>query len=203
MQIGKYSVASLPWAWRSDSNIAFKQQGGLTQTEQHGKKAHLLYVEAFKEPKTAPEKKKLAKILKAPVKPEIDKEFFEYEGFLRGLGRMSLNLEAHGGLYTLHSHLNHSCVPNVSVRHFDQRSALGRITLVAKSNIKVGDELTVSYVDPEADYKTRQSGLQAWGFGACRCERCIEEFKTQKEVGEEGEVMEDLESELKAGLGVM
>ena len=116
-----------------------------------------------------------------------------------------LDLEGHGGLYTLHSHLNHSCRPNASVRHLDQRTALSRITIVTKRPIKKGEELLISYVNPELRYETRQSELQGWGFGSCRCERCLEE---EKQVKEEPEVpvpsgMEDLESELKAGLGVM
>src|SRR6267154_1036808 len=46
-----------------------------------------------------------------------------------------IDLEAHGGLYKLHSHMNHSCNPNVSVRHLDQRTALSRITVIAKRDI--------------------------------------------------------------------
>lgn len=57
-----------------------------------------------------------------------------------------LDLESHGGLYILHSHLNHSCAPNVSVRHLDQRSALARITVIARQTILPGQELTVSLI---------------------------------------------------------
>jgi hypothetical protein len=35
--------------------------------------------------------------------------------FLELYGLASLNQESSGGLYTLHSHLNHSCEPNVQV----------------------------------------------------------------------------------------
>ena len=52
-----------------------------------------------------------------------------------------IDLEAHGGLYTLHSHMNHNCNPNVSVRHIDQRTALSRITVIAKRDIAVGEDL--------------------------------------------------------------
>lgn len=178
------------------------------------KKAHALFVEAFREPKNPADQKKLARILKKPLNPIIEKQLFDYErGFLRGLGRMSLNLEAHGGLYTLHSHLNHSCMPNVSVRHLEQRTALARITLLAKRAIKPGEELFVTYVNPEIGVRARRRELEAWGFGECVCNRCVEEARVLKEKGgvtkEGGRTngheleMEDLANELKTGLGVM
>lgn len=99
-------------------------------------------------------------------------------------------------------------MPNASVRHIDQRTALSRITVIARNPIPVGEELTVSYVNPEAGVKERRSRLLDWGFGECRCKRCVEEAKTAKVV--EGEVEAtgleadgDLERELKAGLGVL
>lgn len=56
------------------------------------KKAHTLFVEAFREPKNPADQKKLARNLKKPIKPIIEKQLFDYErGFLRGLGRMSLS----------------------------------------------------------------------------------------------------------------
>ncbi|KAI0297053.1 hypothetical protein B0F90DRAFT_1876045 [Multifurca ochricompacta] len=140
--------------------------------------AHKAFVQAFK----------LAKLLKRPPPKDVADALFTYDGFLHGLGRMSLNLEAHGGLYTLHSHLNHSCRPNISVRHFDQRTTLSRITIVAKRNITAGEELLVTYVDPSLGVHERRSQL---GAG--------EEKEKEKEV----KTNNDLERELKAGLGVM
>jgi hypothetical protein len=110
------------------------------------------------------------------------------------------DLEAHGGLYTLHSHLNHSCIPNISVRHLDQRTTLSRITNIAKRDIAVGEELVITYVDPSLGVRERRSQLGAWGFGQCDCERCVEEAKEEKE-GEAGED-HDLAREITAGLGV-
>jgi hypothetical protein len=123
-----------------------------------------------------------------------------------------IDLEAHGGLYTLHSHMNHSCSPNVSVRHVDHRTALSRITVIAKRNIAAGEELVVTYVDPSLGVRERRSQLVAWGFGQCECDRCVEEEREEKSSEDEGEGegetkersdMDDLERELKAGLGVM
>lgn len=50
-----------------------------------------MYMQAFRQPKELENQKKLAKILKKPLDPEVEKEFFTYEAFLRGLGRMSLS----------------------------------------------------------------------------------------------------------------
>jgi hypothetical protein len=114
-----------------------------------------------------------------------------------------IDLEAHGALYTLHSHLNHNCNPNVSVRHLDQRIALSRIRVIAKCDIAVGEELVVTYVDPNKGVRERRSQLSAWGFGQCECERCIKEEKEGGGEIEKQSDMDELERELKAGLGVM
>ncbi|KAF9481594.1 SET domain-containing protein [Pholiota conissans] len=168
------------------------------------KKAYTLYVQAFKEPKLPQDQKKLAKILKRPLREDIDRELFDYEaGFLRMLGRMSLNLEAHGGLYTLHAHLNHACDPNVSVRHLDTRNALSRISVLALRPIRKGEELVVTYVNPKLGYKARQDELRGWGFGACTCTRCVEEAKMVSQAPAVVDELDDLASELKAGLGVV
>ncbi|KAF5329121.1 hypothetical protein D9758_017147 [Tetrapyrgos nigripes] len=195
---------------------------GQREPDQAGwKKAYQLYLEAFKEPKSAADQKKLAKLLKKPVKRDLDRNLFEYDSFLTNLGKMSLNLEAHGGLYVLHSHLNHSCTPNISIRHLDQRTALARITVIAKREIEPGEELYITYVNPQLGVRSRQNELEAWGFGRCTCNRCVKEekeerikeqerqrskseFATEDATGEGGEMdMADLEKELKAGLGVM
>ena len=106
--------------------------------------------------------------------------------------------------------MSHSCSPDVSVRHLDQRTALSRITVVAKRIIAVGEELVVTYGDPSLGVRERRSQLVAWGFGRCDCERCVEEEKGEKscEDESEGEAKErsdvdDLERELKVRLGVM
>ena len=121
--------------------------------------------------------------------------------------RNEIDLEAHGGLYTLHSHINHSCSPNISVRHVDQRTALSRITMIAKRDIAIGEELLVTYVNPSLGVHQRRSQLGAWGLVQCDCTRCIEEEKERQ--SDEGEIMsgqssmDELERELKAGLGVI
>lgn len=47
---------------------------------------------------------------------DVAKDLFSWETFLKHLGRANLNMEAQGGMYLVHSMLNHSCEPNVKVR---------------------------------------------------------------------------------------
>ncbi|KAJ7071989.1 hypothetical protein C8F01DRAFT_1102096 [Mycena amicta] len=170
------------------------------------RKSFDLFREMFHRPpkanKPSDDQKRVAAILRKPLPQEIETALFDYnEGFLLGLGRMSLNLEAHGGLYTLHAHLNHNCTPNVSVRHFDQRKALSRITVKALTDIAPGKELCITYVNPALGYTERRASLEEWGF-ICQCKRCIEEGRDWKPP-EQADGLDDLASELKAGLGVM
>jgi hypothetical protein len=94
------------------------------------------------------------------------------------------------------------------VRHLDQRTSLSRITVIAKRNVAVGEELVVTYVDPSLGVCERRSQLRAWGFGQCDCKRCVEEEVEKEDKGGEREIikrsdMDELERELKAGLGVV
>ncbi|QRV85458.1 SET domain protein [Ceratobasidium sp. AG-Ba] len=153
-------------------------------------------------PRSPVREKSLKKILKTPIPPEISASLFSKDGVLEGLGKMSLNLESHGGLFPLHSHLNHSCTPNLSVRHIPgdiHGPNPSRITLIATSEIKMGEEVVISYVDPNQNVKERRRKLREWDFGICRCERCTRE---EKEVVEETGGKGDMEDEIRGFLGV-
>ena len=91
--------------------------------------------------------------------------------------------------------MNHSCEPNVSVRHLHQRDALARITVLTRREILPGEELTITYVNPELPYLERKRALTEWGF-VCNCARCEAEAK------EVDTSVSDLALELKEGLGV-
>lgn len=67
----------------------------------------------------------------------------------------------------------------------------------------MGEELLITYVNPQLEYKERQDELKAWGFGKCCCERCLTEVKNVIEGDPQVVGMDDLAKELKAGLGVM
>jgi hypothetical protein len=53
--------------------------------------AHRVFVQAFVFPPDVASQKKLAKLLKRPVPKEVADALFTYDGFLHGLGRMSLS----------------------------------------------------------------------------------------------------------------
>lgn len=133
------------------------------------------------------------------------------------------DIETHGGLYVLHSHLNHSCEPNVKAVHLEQKTALNRITIRAVNDIRAGDELFITYVDPNLSYKDRRRGVSAWGFGKCMCPKCVREeaadLEKQQQVGDgvtedgdagdnekkesSGKDLQGLEEELREGLGLV
>lgn len=86
---------------------------------------------------------------------------------------------------------------------------MSRITLIALGPIAAGEELLVTYVNPEAGVRQRRRELLEWGFGECRCQRCLDEAKGLVKGGqEENQAVGlgadgDLERELKASLGVL
>ena len=44
---------------------------------------------------------------------------------------------------------------------------ISRITVIAKCDVAVGEELVVTYVDPSLGVRERRSQLVARGFGRC------------------------------------
>lgn len=95
------------------------------------------------------------------------------------LGRSNLNTEAQGGLYLVHSHFNHSCAPNVHVTHPPSRAGVRQATkvmLIARRDIKKGEELFITYQNPDLTLARRRLLLwREYMFGPCECERCKEE----------------------------
>ncbi|KAG8908244.1 SET domain-containing protein 5 [Tulasnella sp. 403] len=165
--------------------------------------AYAHYIQAFDCPSDPTLAKKLNKLKKGrKIPPELHEELFSLDGFLLGLGKMSLNTEAHGGIYKLHSHLNHDCNPNASVRHIDGSQAPGRITIVATRDIPAGDEILVCYVDPSYSVRRRQRELNSWGFGPCDCARCVEETNELGEAAGSEDKEDELEDEIRNYLGV-
>lgn len=110
------------------------------------------------------------------------------------LGRSNLNTEAQGGMYLVHSHLNHSCDPNVMVTHPPSRAGVRQATkvmMVAKRDIKTGEELFITYQDPNQSLARRRLLLwRDYMFGPCACKRCMAEVneldKQEREKMEEG-----------------
>ncbi|KAG5978505.1 hypothetical protein E4U55_006150 [Claviceps digitariae] len=76
------------------------------------------------------------------------------------------------------SRINHACDYN-SLVSFNNR--IQRLTVHVLRDIPAGKEITISYINPLADRKTRQESLLAkWGF-TCSCDLCsLPEEESQK-----------------------
>lgn len=111
---------------------------------------------------------------------EVAEKLFSWNNFILLLGRANINTEAQGGMYLIHSHLNHSCSPNVTVRHPPSRHGIRqatKIAAIAKTKIKKGDELVITYQDPSLELSRRRMLLwREYMFGPCECQRCVEEL---------------------------
>ncbi|CDJ60118.1 hypothetical protein, conserved [Eimeria maxima] len=79
------------------------------------------------------------------------------------------------GVYVLQACCNHSCIPNCSV-HNDQDAF---ISLKADKDIKVGDEITITYVPLDLTTAQRQQLLNNYQF-TCSCTRCTDEMEQQQ-----------------------
>ncbi|GMM37823.1 S-adenosylmethionine-dependent methyltransferase [Saccharomycopsis crataegensis] len=106
----------------------------------------------------------------------ISQHKISYEDYLLYIGTYNINnIES---LYLIQSHLNHNCVKNVDVRVADNTRKLSDgIKVYAARNIKAGEELVTSYVNPTHNVNQRKRELRVnWGFN-CSCNRCKEEEK--------------------------
>lgn len=91
-----------------------------------------------------------------------------YDEFQEGIGMVNIN-NVHNCIFAIHSHLNHSCQPNAEVETITLAEG---IRIKALTDIAAGQEVTVTYVDPESSYDDRRYKLRInWGF-ICHCPRC-------------------------------
>lgn len=128
-------------------------------------KARNLLSNAYKSP---PKKCKITKQLPDEL---IKKLFDEEETFLNYLGKFNINNQ-NGGMYLVHSHINHNCYPNVSI-DYPQRQSQYIITVRAIRDIKKNEQLFETYVNPRWNKETRQTYLDKSYLFTCQCERCI------------------------------
>ena len=70
---------------------SYDRLGNAQPDRETWKKAYELYIQAFQSPVKDIEKKKLARLIKKPSRKEVQEWLFDYDAFLRGLGRMSLS----------------------------------------------------------------------------------------------------------------
>lgn len=98
-----------------------------------------------------------------------------------GLRAASAALEAScataaGAMFTLACKINHACEPNVAVHSFTFDDAT--VDVVALRDIRAGEELHISYVDPSLPRGTRRKLLREQYSFECDCERCVCEAGT-------------------------
>ncbi|KAM3431789.1 hypothetical protein NHJ13734_007147 [Beauveria thailandica] len=75
------------------------------------------------------------------------------------------------GLFALFSRINHSCVPNA---YWTFNAAIERLTVHATRHIRVGEQITISYIkDPIAPKIVRALRLRPGNF-SCNCTACTD-----------------------------
>ncbi|WWC85427.1 uncharacterized protein L201_000290 [Kwoniella dendrophila CBS 6074] len=143
-----------------------------------------------------------------PLTKEEEERWFSYDSFLELLGLIGLNQESSGGLYALHSHLNHNCDPNLQVRNLPktwtpptseelpaelpspmtaENRGTNKISIIVKKTVHPGDELFISYVNQNLSRDERRSKLrEQYGFW-CFCNRCNKEKKLEDKEKEQAQ----------------
>lgn len=99
------------------------------------------------------------------------KLFDDEETFLNYLGKFNINNQ-NGGMYLVHSHINHNCHPNVSI-DYPQRNSQYKLTVRAIRDIRKGEQLYETYVNPRWNKDTRQTYLDKSYLFTCQCDRCV------------------------------
>ncbi|KAG0048141.1 SET domain-containing protein 5 [Gryganskiella cystojenkinii] len=122
-------------------------------------------------------------VLTKPLPEELSKTLFSMETFLKFMGRYNINNQD-GGLYLLHSGLNHACTPNAIIDHPGAGTNYGVSVRLAR-DIRRDEQLQITYCDPRWGRETRQQYLKTEYMFTCKCKRCTgsddsltEEIKT-------------------------
>ncbi|OBA19566.1 SET domain-containing protein [Metschnikowia bicuspidata var. bicuspidata NRRL YB-4993] len=113
----------------------------------------------------------------ANVFPSASPQELHYDEFLHMMGTYNIN-NLDSSVFLIQSHLNHVCDPNTSVDTSVKKYEGLRVH--AARDIKVGEELTTTYVNPSHTVQQRQRELRVnWGF-LCKCPKCKDDLKTQQ-----------------------
>jgi hypothetical protein len=92
-------------------------------------------------------------------------------------------------MYSTTCKMNHSCVPNVMAKYSYScsgggiKTRWGRdfplvVSCSAITDIEIGEELCISYINSDLNYEDRSKALENYGF-ACNCRRCDEEMNSK------------------------
>lgn len=108
-------------------------------------------------------------------------------------GLQFLNNEG-AALYTIHSKINHSCVPNAQPTFPHSNHTLA---LTAIGTIEAGDEISISYLDEcslERSRHSRQKELQENYLFVCQCARCEEQIEEPDVTSDEDDSSDDMDN---------
>ncbi|CAK7909327.1 putative protein lysine methyltransferase Set5p [[Candida] anglica] len=101
-----------------------------------------------------------------------------YEEFMYMMGTYNIN-NLDSCIYLTQSHLNHNCDPNTSVETSLTNRSDG-LKVIAARDIRSGEELTTTYVNPAHTVQQRQRELRVnWGF-VCGCQKCKDDLQSQQ-----------------------
>lgn len=99
-----------------------------------------------------------------------------YQEFLYMMGTYNIN-NVDPNIYHIQSHLNHNCNPNTTVESLPDRTQ--GLKVFAARDIRNGEELTTTYVNPAHPVQQRQRELRVnWGF-ICNCQKCKDDLNIQ------------------------
>lgn len=119
--------------------------------------------------------------LKEPLPPAIAAKLFDDEDtFLNYMGKFNINNQ-NGGMYLVQSHMNHDCHPNVSIEHPYPLSQY-KLAVRAVRDIKKGEQLCETYVNPRWNKETRVNYLDKTYMFKCHCERCEKDLPLTDEL---------------------
>ncbi|SCU91745.1 LAME_0E13652g1_1 [Lachancea meyersii CBS 8951] len=108
----------------------------------------------------------------------VEEEGLDFETYLTYIGKFNIN-QLEGQIFTIYSHLNHECEPNVRY----ELNAKSGLKVYARKNIKKGDQLFTTYVNPLHGVTLRRRELLVnWGF-LCNCPRCQKELDARQKAG--------------------
>lgn len=97
----------------------------------------------------------------------------DFETFLFYIGKFNINKLSNNQIYFITSFINHDCEPNVRYE-FDSKL---KLSLYARKDIKKGDQLYITYVNPLHGVILRRRELRVqYGF-ICKCCRCEKELQ--------------------------
>ncbi|KAK6197475.1 uncharacterized protein RJT21DRAFT_57127 [Scheffersomyces amazonensis] len=106
-----------------------------------------------------------------------DASSLTYQEFLYMMGTYNIN-NLDSNIYSIQSHLNHNCDPNTSVESSTISRTFG-LKVYAARDIRAGEELTTTYVNPSHTVQQRQRELRVnWGF-LCNCQKCKDDITIQ------------------------